>query len=195
MAVSDAFKRKVAKIEDRDWDAIEDVWGQSLDAAAMPGTAPGHEIHELPSLPTFLDRVSQAPSHPLVLDEGIAGLRASILKEGVFGLQKCALTLRAAETSYRNAFGYPTLPISYQAAMYGARAIINLLGVCAHSRPGTVQHYMWDCVSGRVSGSRDSVTGPRYHYTLLETGCSVDHQELWYLLTRILHKVKLRTPI
>lgn len=188
MAVSKKFIDKTKKLRRREWLEVRSLWLSYQDAANSPGSPPTFELSAHDHLKRYGHK-TVAP-HPTDIDDDLPGLRASVLKTGIFFMQRAAHTLKHGRTGAEHRFGCPSLSSAYQAAFFAARGTAAILGVVDVAYPSTRKTYLVDVCSDRIKGDTKRL-GRRYLTRIVDTdGISVNHKEFWAIFKRLIQTTR-----
>jgi len=122
-----SFGRKLKKLAPRDWNELVEGWQAYLPEIDVKGTPPALSVSDLVQFQVELNKVE---THNLrELTNPIAGVRESVLHDGIFLLHKAAHVLGSAQVHIREGMCTWSISSAYQAAFFAIKAIMQFLGI------------------------------------------------------------------
>jgi len=193
MPIDYSFKRKTKKLIPREWASVREMWLNFPDAGSTPGQCPTIDIGELTDVGRRISETKR--KQPNDIDEEVPGLREAILKDAVFCLQKAAYFLVSAGVEATDAFRSPALSTAYQAAFFGMRSVVGLLGVAAvRYQRDNRRSFLIDAFSEGIPG-RKHREWPRNCVRIVNAETSVMHKEMWAIWKRLLDKTRFEPSL
>ncbi len=130
------FERLRERVRGRVWESVRSGWIENLPPAGTdlgrPPSVPLKELSALAyALPASLRREAQVD-----VPAGIAGLRATMLTEGVYLAHRSVHVLRASVLHRENSVCSWSLSSAYQAAMFAVLAYMRVWGIASVEVPG-----------------------------------------------------------
>ena len=121
--------------------------------------------------------------HPKSVAEEISGLRNGILAVALFVLHKAANVMGCAQVHVARGLCSWSLSSAYQAAFFGMKAILQLLGVVVIETGD--QSYLVDVWAEPDKKKKKNFLGPKYP-VLIQKVQRVEHRHLWGCFQRML---------
>lgn len=176
----DPWDRKANKLLKRNWETLCELWLDYPLIRGTPGTPPDCELAELISLQDELHEVGKGPKD---IPGNISGLPASILKQGLFHLQKAAHVLNGAQIHIDKGMPSWSLSSAYHSAFCAVNGILNLLGIAfVNTNRGGFLIDVWSDALGRGNRKRT----PPYNTRLQKTPGRLEQKNVWQVFQRIL---------
>lgn len=184
------FEKALEKsIRRRSWPDMAGFWLQDVPEIDPPGSAPEGSIEEIVSfsgLEEVLQPVKAGEVGGLTYAE-VPGLRKALLRESIFLLHKAAHVISAAELNATGGRLTWSLSDGYHGALFGARAILGLLGIGAFAAQNrTVLCNIWPVRPENENKRRGlRVEHPR-ESSFVVLNFKLEHRHVWSILTRLL---------
>ncbi len=185
------FQRKIKKhIPHRSWESLLNEWLNFLPKLDTPALPP-EGLHNFYPLQSYLASHS---SEETLLDE-VEGLRTLMFHEGLFLLHKAGHVIGAAELQAHNGILTWSLSTAYQGALFGALAIMRLLGVATVVEGRN--HWLVDLYpesTNLPSQNRKVKIKSNPVSLFLRLGSRVEHRHLWHIFQRLMRISRFKEP-
>ena len=173
---------KLQEIISRKWDDLREQWFIHIPTFGAPGRPPEFEISQTDSLN---DIVKEVPEDGHLLCE-VAGIRSSILHEGIFLLHKAFNVARSAESNIKNGLLTWSLSSGYHSAFFASKSIMCFLGV-SYFEINNSSYLIDTWISQNTSKKVKSIKGLEVDNTVkIITIPRLLHYQVWQIFQRIL---------
>ncbi len=185
------FQRKVKKyVAHRSWETLLSEWLNFLPKLDSPALPPEGLDNFFPLQSCLASRSSDES----FLSE-VEGLRTLMFHEGLFLIHKAGHVIGAAELHAQKGILTWSLSSAYQGALFGAMAIMRLLGVATVVQDKN--HWLVDLYPESTNfpfrGKKPKIK-PNPMTLFLRLGTRVEHRHLWHIFQRLMRVCRFQEP-
>jgi len=169
---------------------MRDDWAGYIPSIFPTGSAPSTLIEDYYQFEEAAQKASKARSG--VHRQEIKGMRQLVLAEAVYFLHKSSHVIGASESHARNGIQTWSLSGAYHGAMFGAKAIMYLLGVATPNFEGKgILVDVWPELPKLSSRERKAGLQSPPDMQFSRIGHRVEHRHVWQLFQRVIRVSKV----